>query len=295
MTRSAARSSHEGLPVEGAGEVDLLGAHEGGGIGHAPGAGVEHRHLGQDGVARPDGHPGHGRPGQGVQVGRAVGVEGALGPPGGPRGVAEAEWGVLGQLGLGIGGGFVGQQRFVGEDARERGLGHGVVEDDDVAEPRELVGHRCEEGQEVRVDQDRPIVGVPDDVGQLVGGEAGVQGVQDPATARDGQVRLEVPGAVPGQGGDPLAAADAQPVERPHQLLAPRPDVGVGRAVDPAVGGPRHHLGVGGVAGDVAQHEPRRERDLHHGRVSRRTGGARRARTGVVCTAVGTPVAASKR
>jgi hypothetical protein len=56
--------------------------------------------------------------------------------------------------------------------------------------------------------------------------------VQDALCARDAEVAFEVTVAVPGQSGDPLAFADAEPVECVHELLGAPGEIGVGIAVD---------------------------------------------------------------
>ena len=90
-----------------------------------------------------------------------------------------------------------------------------------MAQPGDVGDDPLEERHEVRVDEHDPVVGVVHDEGQLVVGEAHVEGVEHPPRAGDGEVGLEMVVAVPGQGGHPLPGADPQPVEGPHELLAP--------------------------------------------------------------------------
>ena len=75
-----------------------------------------------------------------------------------------------------------------------------------------------------------------DHVGELLGEEPEVEGVEHPSGARDGEVRLEMAGAVPRQRGHRGALGDAQMVEGVHELAGPRPELAVGVALDGALG-----------------------------------------------------------
>ena len=68
-----------------------------------------------------------------------------------------------------------------------------VFDDDDVLHRRERGGDLLVERQERAVDEDHLVLGVVDDVGQLIGEQPDVEGVQDPPGARRGEVQLEVP------------------------------------------------------------------------------------------------------
>ena len=57
------------------------------------------------------------------------------------------------------------------------------------------------------VDEDHLVLGVVDDVGELLGEQPDVERVQHPAAARRGEVELEVAGGVPAEGGDPAVGA----------------------------------------------------------------------------------------
>lgn len=82
--------------------------------------------------------------------------------------------------------------------------------DDHVLQRRQLGEQRGEERQQGAVDEDDLVVGVLDDPDQLLGGEPEVQGVEDGAHRRDGEVRLHVFRVVPHEGRDPLVPVDAE-------------------------------------------------------------------------------------
>ena len=79
-----------------------------------------------------------------------------------------------------------------------------------------VVGHCLEAGRDRfehrhqrSVDQHHPVLCVIDDVGQLIGEQAQVHGVQDRAHRRRGQVRLEMLLAVPAKRRDPVPRLNA--------------------------------------------------------------------------------------
>ena len=68
--------------------------------------------------------------------------------------------------------------------------------------------------QEGQVEEQRGVLGVVGDVGDLLGEQARVDGVADRADAGDGVVELEMAVAVPGQRRHPVAGLDAEPDQR---------------------------------------------------------------------------------
>jgi len=78
--------------------------------------------------------------------------------------------------------------------------------------------------EQVRVDQHRPVTGVADDEGQVLGRQAQVEGVEHPTGAGDGEVRLEVTGAVPGQGAHGGVTVQPEVVEACIELAGPGPE-----------------------------------------------------------------------
>ncbi len=94
-------------------------------------------------------------------------------------------------------------------------VAHDHVVPDALEAPGEL-GQRRREGV---VDEDHPVLGVVDDVGDLVGEQADVDRVQDGAEARHAEVELEVALAVPAEGRHPVALLDAEPLEDAAEAL----------------------------------------------------------------------------
>ena len=117
----------------------------------------------------------------------------------------------------------------------------GVADNEEVLDVRQRARDPAEQRDERCVDDDDAIVGVVDHVGQLLGEQADVQGVEHGAHRRDGQVRLQMLGVVPAKCGDALISRDAQPAKGVGE------PGGVGR--DIAVRGASHRqlTGVGVV------------------------------------------------
>jgi hypothetical protein len=76
----------------------------------------------------------------------------------------------------------------------------------------------AKQGEQRTVDEDHLVVGVVDDVGELLGEQADVEGVQDSPRARRGEVELEVAGGVPGERGHAPVGGDPEIVEHPAEL-----------------------------------------------------------------------------
>jgi hypothetical protein len=104
---------------------------------------------------------------------------------------------------------------------------------------------------------------VVDDVDQLIGGQADVQGVQDGAHTGGGEVDLQVAVGVPGEGGHPIAPPDPQPGQGVGQAVNPSMEVGVGVAVH-AGGGAGGDLLAGEETGGAVQEMMQGERPVHH-------------------------------
>jgi hypothetical protein len=100
-----------------------------------------------------------------------------------------------------------------------------------------------QERKEVGVDEHGAVLGVGHHEGQFLGGEAHVEGVEDPTGAGHTEVGLEVAVAVPRQSGDACPRLQAEGVEGAHQLLGPPGEVPEPVAVHMAVGLAAHHLG----------------------------------------------------
>ena len=108
------------------------------------------------------------------------------------------------------------------------------------------------------------VLGVVDDVGQLLGREPDVQRVQHRPHAGDGEVGLQVALVVPAEGADPVALLDAEAGQGRRQLLGPGGHLGEGgRAVPARLDGDDGAVAVHllPVAQDVAD----QERGVLHG------------------------------
>jgi len=68
---------------------------------------------------------------------------------------------------------------------------------------------------------------VIDDVAKLLGGEAGVDGVQHSAAAGDRVVELKVPVTIPRNGGHTITGTNTEPCQRVGELERARPRVGI--------------------------------------------------------------------
>ena len=149
---------------------------------------------------------------QGVQDVGAVRVEDALGVAGGAARVAEAGGLAVVEVGEGVAGVLLLEQLLVAVRVGEV-AGVAVADDDVVLDGLEGGGELLE-GRDQRVlDQDHLVLGVVDDVGELLGEEAHVEGVEHGAHAGHGHVDLEVLADVPGEGGDAVALL-ARPARR---------------------------------------------------------------------------------
>ena len=78
--------------------------------------------------------------------------------------------------------------------------------------------HLGQQRYQARVDDHRVVAGVGGDIADHLGLQARVEGVQNRAHGRDGQICLEMLGVVPHQRRDPLVAVDAERAERVREL-----------------------------------------------------------------------------
>ncbi len=208
---------------------DDLGADHGAGKRRAPGHDVEHRHHGQEHVAFAQAQRIGHRQAQAVQHDRSVRVDHAFGIARRARGVAHARRVVLVEMRPGIIGAGGAQQFFVSVDRFEFAIGRDfVVHHHVVLDALQMRREFFHGGQQRRIDEHHLIVGVIDDVGELIAGQAQVQRMQHRAHARHGEVQLQVARIVPRKRRHAIAAPHAEFFQR--------------------IGQPRHalgHLGVG--------------------------------------------------
>ena len=138
-----------------------------------------------------------------------------------------------------------------------------VVHQHEVAHPLERRQQRGQQGEQRAVDEDHLVVGVVDDVRELLGEEPDVQRVQHPPGARGGEVQLEVAGRVPGERGHPPVGGDAERVEGAAEAPRALRPVGVGHVLAPGRGR-RHHALVAEVPLRPLEQGGDRERHVLH-------------------------------
>ena len=107
------------------------------------------------------------------------------------------------------------------------------------------------------------VLGVADDVADLLRRQPDVNGVHHRTHAGNGEVRLLVLLGVPAEGGDPVAGPDTQAAQAGRQLIRA---VGQGPELDPAhpAGLAGNDLAVGIQGPAVLEDVPDRERKVHH-------------------------------
>ncbi len=231
-----------------------LGPHRRGGEGDAPGVGVEHRgdrqhrvRCGQADHVRLQAH-------QGVQEVRPVRIDHPFGVAGGAGGVAEAAGGVLVEAAPGAVGGLACDQRLVV-----------LIQGDDPLHRGRLVHALQEQGRELGVGEDHPVLGVVDDPADLVGMQAGIEGVAHRPDAHDPVPDLKMPPGVPGQGRHPVARPDAHGQQGVGHLLGPPVDLGIAGADDRPLERAGDHLAAPMPLGRMVENPVDRQRPaLHH-------------------------------
>ncbi len=184
--------------------------------------------------------------------GRAVRVEHALGIAGRARGVAERRGGALVELRPVERARLVGDQLLVAQQVRDLGRGRhvgAVGHDHDVLHRLEMGPHALDDRQQVEVDEQDLVLGVVGDVGDMLGCEPRIEGVQHRADAGNAEIELEMAVGVPGDGADPVAELDAQALQRLGYLLGAPGRILVAVAVDRALDGARDDLDLGIVGG----------------------------------------------
>ena len=200
-------------------------------VGLAPGVDVEHGHDRHHGFAGE--RAGHGRRArhQRVQHGRPVRVQRALGVARGPGGVAQRRGCVFVEF---------GPLHLAVEGADEVLVNHGVqrgvwqvfrrTQNDNLFQLGAVVDDLLDQGQEHRIDHDDPVFGMVDDVDQLLGEQARVDGVADRTNPRNTVVNLQMAMVVPRQRCHAVGHADSGIAQRLRQLFGPLVDIAVGMA-----------------------------------------------------------------
>ncbi len=191
----------------GIGEFGSLGdGHE----GITPCRGMEHRDHGQH-VVRGC-HRVVGQVGDGVQVGGALGVGHPLRITGRARGVTEHHRRSLVELGPGPMLRRLRDQVLVCDgtgDALVRLRSHHHITHNGL----HLGDDRCQQRDQIGIDEKDPVAGVVHDVGDLIGKETDVDRVADQARVGGRPVELVVTPVVPGKRGDRITLDQAEAAE----------------------------------------------------------------------------------
>jgi hypothetical protein len=247
---------------------DLLAAEHERRPGQAPAHGVEHGHDAEQAVGGRQIHAvGHAL-GHGVQVLGAVLVLHPFRIARGAAGVAQPERRVLVDLRPVVPGRLAGDEGLVVHRVRQVGvpvLEPGFGRNDDALDAGHAALELLEQRQDVGIDDDHLVLGVIDDVLEVVIRQADVQGVQHRAHARGGMVGLQMARAVPHERADPVADADAGIRQRVGELMRAIAGLPVALPAHAGVGGgddlfARRHRGA--AVEDVG-HQQRRMLHCH--------------------------------
>ena len=208
-----------------------------------------------------------------VQVARTMAVDDAFGVAGGAAGVAHCGRGVLVDVRP------VEFVRLAGHDVgvAQHGLARFFQRGDVAVADRDHGVHRLEVGEYRRqhvgqrqIDQHHLVFGLVGDVHDLLGEQPDVEGMQHRAHRRHRQIRRQVFGVVPHEGGDPLVAGDTDAPQRIRQLRGVLTDLGVGVLAITVAGG-RGDFARSVHAGGVPQNGGDRQGKAVHGAVHRWT------------------------
>jgi len=132
-----------------------------------------------------------------------------------------------------------------------------------------LVQKLLDERRQTRVDDERTVACMCGDVADVVRMEAQVERVQDEATARDTEVRLEVLVVVPAERGDAVTALEAKLAQCQRELPRAARHVGIRVTVERPVRQARDDLLLAEVRLRAPQQGRNRQREVHHQAVHR--------------------------
>ena len=207
-------------------------------VGQAPSHGVELRHYRQDHIVLSQPYCSRLARPYGVQIHRTVTVERALGMACRATGVTEPHGLVLTLHPPAI---LIVRCRHQGlvimDPARKFGRGRALlaVEEHEMVDPADLLAQAFHQRQQRCVDEDHLVLGMVDDVGQLIRKEANVEGVYDRACARRAEVEFNMLVVVPSKGADSVAGLHTQSFEHIAEPLHPTIEVTVRILVERAV------------------------------------------------------------
>jgi len=157
-------------------------------------------------------------------------------------------------------------QGLITMDVGKGRLGHPILggHDHDALDLGQLLRQALEQGHEVRIDEQEPVLGMVHDVDQLIGEQAGIDGVQDHAGAGGGVINLQMTMRVPADGPDPIAGLRAERDEPMSQLLGAAIDFGVIGPMNVLLDGPSDDLALGMILSRIADQRRDQQRHLHH-------------------------------
>jgi hypothetical protein len=272
--RHAGRTGHllrleeieQRLAIECPARKHELGADHRRHVRQPPGIDVEHRHHRQDAVSRRQVQRIRQRRRHRMQDGGPMAVEHALRVARGAGRVAHRRGGVLVELRPGKVVRRGSKQVLVAQQVHLARRRHLFLFDH--RHPMaDRLAQRCnafDDWQEGEIEEQGPVFGIVDDPGDLLGDQARVQRVQHAAAARDTEVQLEVPIAVPGQRGDAFPRLDADTADRVRHLTGTSMQRAVGSAVNVALDPARHDLDVGVMAVGMLDQCADEQGRLHH-------------------------------
>ena len=191
-------------------------------------------------------------------------IDHALGPPGGARGITHPHRLVLVLFGIAVAAGVRGDEILVVLVAgRQRRAAE--REYDDARHFRQQRLHLFPDRQQHVVDQDHLVIGIADDVSQVLGRKPQVEGMQHRPRRRNAEIGFQMRPMVPHQRADRLATPDAGVLQRLRELARALVDRAVIAPIQGLVRPARHHLAAGikrvGVLEQLIQAQGR----LHHG------------------------------
>ena len=201
-----------------------------------------------------------------MQHGGAVGVQYPLGVTGSAGGIAESAGIAFVQLRPVEVFAASGDQGFVTEHVGKPCCRHvGLVGQHHPARhPRAFRRQLLRQRQEIRVEENVAVLGVVDDVDQLLREQARVDGMADVAAAGGTVVGLQMAVIVPGQGTDAVAAGETPVSHGTGQLAGADKRFAVGVAMARVVAGHGYYFLIAIHAFGVAHDLGDQQRHVHH-------------------------------
>ena len=160
-----------------------------------------------------------------------------------------------------------GDELVVETDRGEPGLGHlaALRHDDVVLDGLQLILDCVNDEGHLLVDEHHLILGVVDDVDEMVQREAEIRGVQGGPHAGDAEVEFEVTVVVQGHAGHMIAALYPQELQGMGELAGPLEIIGVGVTEDFVVGIDGNHFLLREILRRPQKKRSQQQRILHHG------------------------------